>query len=470
VTFRINIVDICVVGAGYVGLVTSACLAYLGNHVIAVDANQERLASLRAGQTPFFEPKLDEFLKETIGSGFLEFSENIEQAVVKSQVIFIAVGTPPMPNGEPDLSQVMAVARAIGGALDSSKRRVIVNKSTVPVGSGNWVEMLVNQGVQAMQPVPARSARADLPSFSVVSNPEFLREGSAIADSFYPDRIVVGAADDHAINVMKQLYKPILTQTFEPPSYAPRAPGCTTVPFVVTDVPSAELIKYAANAFLAMKISFANEMAGLCEKVGADVRQIARGIGLDRRIGASFLNAGVGWGGSCFGKDVSALMQVAHEYNYPTLLLQATVSVNERQRGVVIKKLQEELKIIKGRTVSLMGLSFKPNTDDLRDAPSLSIARQLIKMGAAVKVYDPVSNAVCKNMHPDLDVVYCNTIQELAYDSDALVLVTEWEEFKNAPWKELSKIMRWPLVIDGRNSLSEQDVQDAGLTYRGVGH
>jgi UDPglucose 6-dehydrogenase len=470
VTFRIKIVDICVVGAGYVGLVTSACLAYLGNHVIAVDANQERLASLRAGQTPFFEPLLDQFLKETIGSGFLEFSDSIEQAVVKSQVIFIAVGTPPMPNGEPDLSQVMAVARAIGGALDSTKRRVIVNKSTVPVGSGNWVDMLVNQGVQAMQPVPARSARSDLPSFSVVSNPEFLREGSAIVDSFYPDRIVVGAADDHAINVMKQLYKPILTQSFPPPAYAPRPQGCTTVPFVVTDVPSAELIKYAANAFLAMKISFANEMAGLCEKVGADVRQIARGIGLDRRIGASFLNAGVGWGGSCFGKDVSALMQVAHEYNYPTLLLQATVSVNERQRGVVIKKLQEELKIIKGRTVSLMGLSFKPNTDDLRDAPSLSIARQLIKMGAAVKVYDPVSNAVCKTMHPDLDVVYCNTIQELAYDSDALVLVTEWEEFKNAPWKELSKIMRWPLVIDGRNSLSEQDVQDAGLTYRGVGH
>ncbi len=462
--------DICVVGAGYVGLVTSACLAYLGNQVIAVDSNKGRLSDLRAGKTPFFEPGLDEFLKETIGSGFLTFSDSIEFGVAKSQVIYIAVGTPPMPNGEPDLSQVMAVARAIGGALDANKRRVIVNKSTVPVGSGNWVDMLVNQGVQSMQPVPARASRADAPMFSVVSNPEFLREGSAINDSFYPDRIVVGASDDYAINVMKQLYQPLLNQTFEAPKYAARPDDCHTVPFVVTDVPSAELIKYAANAFLAMKISFANEMSGLCEKVGADVRQIVRGIGLDRRIGSRFLNAGVGWGGSCFGKDVSALMQVAHEYNYPTPLLQATVAVNERQRLVVIKKLQEDLKIIKGRTVSLMGLSYKPNTDDLRDAPSLTIARQLIKMGATVKVYDPVANEVCRNIHPDLDVVYCDNLKELANDSDAVVLVTEWEEFKNAPWHELAKVMRWPLVIDGRNVLSEQDVQAGGLIYRGVGH
>jgi UDPglucose 6-dehydrogenase len=230
------------------------------------------------------------------------------------------------------------------------------------------------------------------------------------------------------------------------------------------------MIKYAANAFLAMKISFANEISGLCEKVGADVRQIVRGIGLDRRIGARFLNAGVGWGGSCFGKDVSALMQVAHEYTYPTPLLQATVTVNERQRLIVIKKLQEELKIIKGRTVSLMGLSYKPDTDDLRDAPSLTIARQLIKMGASVKVYDPVANEVCRNIYPEMDLTYCNGIKELACDSDALVLVTEWEEFKSAPWKELAKVMRWPLVIDGRNALPEEDVQDAGMIYRGVGH
>ncbi len=465
--------DICVVGAGYVGLVTSACLAHLDNKIIAVDSNQERLASLRTGKSPFFEPNLDEFLMDAISSGNLQFSDSVDEAVKKSEIIFIAVGTPPMPNGEPDLSQVMAVARAIGGALDTAKHRVIVNKSTVPVGSGNWVEMLVNQGLQAGHPVHATTARTSktaVPEFSVVSNPEFLREGSAIVDSFYPDRIVVGAGDDYPISVMKRLYEPILNQSFVPPSYAPRPDGFDEVPFVLTDVPSAELIKYAANAFLAMKISFANEISGLCEKVGADVRQIARGIGLDKRIGARFLNAGVGWGGSCFGKDVSALMQVAEEYSYPTPLLQAVVSVNERQRLVVIKKLQEELKIIKGRTISLMGLSFKPNTDDLRDAPSLTIARQLLKMGAAVKVYDPMCNEICKKLHPELEVIYCDNLPSLARESDALVLVTEWEEFQKANWNNLARYMRFPLVIDGRNALSELTIHEAGLYYRGVGH
>lgn len=462
--------EICVIGAGYVGLVTSACLAYLGNSVIAVDSNKARLDSLRSGKSPFYEPGLDDFLLDAIKSGNLEFSESIETAVAKSQVIFIAVGTPPMPNGEPDLSQVMAVARAIGGALDSNKHRVIVNKSTVPVGSGNWVEMLVSQGVQTMQPVPARGGKAGMPVFSVVSNPEFLREGSAIADSFYPDRIVLGAADEQAIELMKRLYDPILNQVFDPPIYAPRPDDFENVPFVVTDIPSAEMIKYAANAFLALKISFANEISGLCEKVGADVRQIVRGIGFDKRIGSRFLNAGVGWGGSCFGKDVSALMQVAQEYNYPTPLLQATVTVNERQRLVVIKKLQEELKIIKGRTISLMGLSFKPNTDDLRDAPSVTIARALVKMGATVKVYDPMSNKVCKFLNPDLDVIYCEGLTSLATASDALVLVTEWDEFKDADWDELARVMRYPLIIDGRNVLSESDILSSGFVYRGVGH
>jgi UDPglucose 6-dehydrogenase len=454
-----------------VGLVTSACLAYLGNRVIAVDSNKSRLDSLRAGKSPFYEPGLDNFLKDAIQSGNLEFSENIEHAVVNSQVIFIAVGTPPMPNGEPDLSQVMAVARSIGAALDNSKQRVIVNKSTVPVGSGNWVDMLVNQGVQAVQAVPARAAnRASGPAFSVVSNPEFLREGSAIFDSFYPDRIVLGAADDFAIRLMKDLYHPILVQSFNPPAYAPRPAALEEVPFLVTDVPSAEMIKYAANAFLAMKISFANEISGLCELVGADIRQIVKGIGFDKRIGERFLNAGVGWGGSCFGKDVSALMQVAQEYSYPTPLLQATVSVNERQRLMVVKKLQQELKIIKGRTISLMGLSFKPNTDDLRDAPSLTIAKSLVKMGATVKVYDPMSNEVCKELNPGLDVIYSESLQGLASASDALVLVTEWEEFKQADWASLARAMRYPLVIDGRNVLPELDILEAGLIYRGIGH
>lgn len=461
--------EICVIGAGYVGLVTSACLAYLGNQVTAVEANPERLGSLAKGIVPFFEPGLQDFVKNTADSGFLNFTDNLEAAVKRADIIFIAVGTPSLPNGEPDLSQVMVVARAIGGALDGSKRRIIVNKSTVPVGSGNWVEMLVSQGVQNSQPVPARAARPESPSFSVVSNPEFLREGSAIADSFYPDRIVVGASDDGSVALMKNLYKPIINQSFETPAFLPRPEGLKSVPFVVTDLASAELIKYSANAFLAMKISFANEIAGLCEKVGADVKQVAQGIGLDYRIGKAFLNAGVGWGGSCFGKDVSALMQVAKEYSYPTSLLEATVAVNERQRLVVIKKLQEELKILKGRTVGLLGLSFKPDTDDLRDAPALTIAYQLLKMGASVKAYDPVSNDRCKTLHPNLDIVYCDSVDSLCADCDALVLVTEWNEFKKIDWKEVSKAMRWPLLIDGRNVISEEEVVQAGMTYRGVG-
>ncbi|MGH7487244.1 MAG: UDP-glucose dehydrogenase family protein, partial [bacterium] len=348
--------------------------------------------------------------------------------------------------------------------------RIVVNKSTVPVGSGNWVEMLVNQGVQTVQTVPARSSRPDSPTFSVVSNPEFLREGSAISDSLYPDRIVVGATDEQAVETMKQLYKPLINQTFDGPKFAPRPEHFGTVPFVVTDLASAELIKYSANAFLAMKISFANEIAGLCEKVGADMRQIAKGIGLDKRIGERFLNSGIGWGGSCFGKDVAALQHVAREYAHPTPLLEATVSVNERQRLCVIKKLQDELKIIKGRTIGLLGLSYKPETDDLRDAPSITIARSLIKMGARVKAYDPVSNEVCKRMHPDLEIEYSRDLSELATDCEALVLVTEWDEFRHADWEDLRKVMRNAIVIDGRNALNQKDMIDVGFTYRGIGH
>ncbi|MCW5824842.1 MAG: UDP-glucose/GDP-mannose dehydrogenase family protein [Cyanobacteria bacterium TGS_CYA1] len=463
--------NICVVGAGYVGLVTSACLAYLGNKVVTVESNPARLDELAKGKVPFFEPGLQEFVSDCLKSKTIKFSSDITQAVKSAQVIFIAVGTPSQANGEPDLSQVMTVARSIGGALDSDQRRVIVNKSTVPVGSGNWVEMLVNQGVEQMQAqtVPARKSKPDAPSFSVVSNPEFLREGSAIADSLYPDRIVLGSLDDDAINTMRDLYRPILDQDFEAPDYAPRPKGMDHVPFVVTDLASAELIKYSANAFLAMKISFANEIAGLCEKVGADVKQVSRGIGLDNRIGASFLNAGVGWGGSCFHKDIMALIAVAKEYEYPTMLMSATISVNDRQRLYVIHKLQEELKIIKGRTIGLMGLAFKPNTDDLRDAPSLTIAAQLVKMGAHVKAYDPVSIDACKKQHPELDIKYCNSLDELATASDALVLVTEWDEFRRANWKELARSMRWPLIIDGRNVLPEEEITLAGITYRGIG-
>jgi UDPglucose 6-dehydrogenase len=463
-------VDICVIGAGYVGLVTSCCLSYLGNSVTCVEADKKRLDKLKSGSTPFFEPHLEEFTRQLTASGHLRFSDSLDLAVKHADVIFIAVGTPSLSNGEPDMSQVMTAARAIGATLDNKKERVIVNKSTVPVGSGNWVEMLVSQGMEAAEMVPARSARNQMPRFAVVSNPEFLREGSAIYDTFYPDRIVVGSSDEWATQLMRSLYEPIIGQTFTPPSEAPRPGHFKQVPFLATDLASAEMIKYSANAFLAMKISFANEIAGLCEKVGADIRQVTQGIGLDNRIGKPFLNAGIGWGGSCFKKDVSALIEVAHEYNCPTALLEATVSVNHRQRLIIITKLQEELKILKGRTIGVMGLSFKPDTDDLRDAPSLTIISHLLKMGAQVKAYDPVANGICFHQHADLDISYCHDLVELATHADALILVTEWKEFLESNWEAVAKVMRRPFIIDGRNFLNEQALLNAGFIYRGIGH
>lgn len=462
--------DICVIGAGYVGLVTSCCLAYLGHHVTVVEADKGKLEKLQKGDVPFFEPGVADLLKAHIANQYLNFSDNIGEGVKKSEIIFIAVGTPPMPSGEPDMSQVVAVAKAIGASLDGTRRRIVVNKSTVPVGSGNWVEMLIKQGQQSIQSVPARSSKSDFPAVTVVSNPEFLREGSAVHDTFYPDRIVVGSMEYWAVEVMRELYRPVIEQSFAPLAEAPRPNGMANVPFVVTDLASAEMIKYSANAFLAMKISFANEMAGICEKVGADISQVALGIGLDRRIGTQFLNAGVGWGGSCFGKDVNALIEVAREYSCPTPLLEATLSVNKNQRLSAIKKLQDELKIIKGRTIGLLGLSFKPNTDDLRDAPSLTIAHQLQKMGAQVRAYDPVSMESCKRLHPELSIIYCENVDELADNADALVLVTEWEEFTQTNWRTIAKAMQWPLMIDGRNFLIESELTEAGFTYRGIGH
>jgi UDPglucose 6-dehydrogenase len=425
---------------------------------------------LQEGRVPFHEPGVTELLSQLFASGMVQFTSSIDAGVKKSDVVFIAVGTPSLPSGEPDLSQVVTVAKAIGGALDTSRPRLIINKSTVPVGSGNWVEMLVSQGIQALQTVAARASRPEMPVFSVASNPEFLREGTAVHDTFYPDRIVVGCTDETAANTMRQLYKPIIHQTFQAPEFAPRPAGFDSVPFVVTDLASAEMIKYSANAFLAMKISFANEIANLCEKVGADVRQVAQGIGLDKRIGRQFLNAGVGWGGSCFGKDVHALIEIAREYNSSTALLEATIQVNKEQRARAITKLQEELKIIKGRTIGLMGLSFKPDTDDLRDAPSLTIAALLEKMGAQVRAYDPVANNVCARQRPELNIHYCDSVDQLAEGADALVLVTEWKEFRTYNWHQVGQGMRKRLIIDGRNFLEEKELVDAGFTYRGIGH
>jgi UDPglucose 6-dehydrogenase len=362
------------------------------------------------------------------------------------------------------LKYLEGAARGIGKAMDGTRFRVVVNKSTVPVGSGNLVDTLVREGISESHPAGGSVIR-----FGVASNPEFLREGCALADSLYPDRIVVGASDDQTLGVMLDLYAPLVEQSFEPPAGVPRPAGLLKVPLVTTTLTSAEMIKYAANAFLTVKIGFANEMANICERVGAEATEVMRGIGLDTRIGSRFLNPGVGWGGSCFGKDVHALLQTAAEYGYASKLLQASLEVNDAQRQMVIQKLQEKLLILKGRTIGLLGLSFKPDTDDLRDAPSLHIAERLVQMGARVKAYDPIAMDACREQHPELKVRYCGSAREVAQDADALVVITEWKEFADLPLAEVASLMARPILVDGRNVFAPEAAIAAGFDYTGIG-
>ena len=370
-----------------------------------------------------------------------------------------------MPNGEANLCYLEAAARSIGAAMDASRFRVVVNKSTVPVGCGNLVETLVREGIAEARPEQStRTIR-----FGVASNPEFLREGCALADSLYPDRIVVGASDPETLEVMRELYAPLVTQRFEPPPGVPRPAGMTAAPLLATTLTSAEMIKYSANAFLALKIGFANEMANICERVGAEATEVMTGIGLDSRIGARFLNPGVGWGGSCFGKDIHALLATAREYGYESKLLAASLEVNAAQRQMVIQKLQEKLYILKGRTIALLGLAFKPDTDDLRDAPSLHIAERLLQMGARVKVYDPIAMRACREQRPDLKLRYCDSAREVAAGADALVVVTEWREFRDLDLASLAAVMATPILVDGRNIFQPDAAIAAGFDYTGVG-
>lgn len=459
--------EVTVIGTGYVGTVTGACLAYLGHHVTCVDTDISKIARLRRGESPIYEPQLEQMLSLGAERGGLEFSTELANAVRSSDVIFIAVGTPPLPSGEANLAYLEAAAKSIGAAMDGSRYRVIVNKSTVPVGSGNLVETLVREGLSDHLP-HHDPHREDRIRFGVASNPEFLREGSAVADSLYPDRIVVGG-DAATLAVMRELYEPLVAQVFTPPPGVPRPSSMISVPLLATSLTSAEMIKYAANAFLAMKIGFANEIANICERVGAEGPEVMAGIGLDSRIGAKFLNPGVGWGGSCFGKDIQSLLHTAREYGYTSKLLQATLDVNAAQRQMVIQKLQEKLFILKGRTIGLLGLAFKPDTDDLRDAPALHIAERLIQMGARVKAYDPVANNACREQRPDLKMRYCDTVQELASDADALVLVTEWREFHDLDLPALARLMASPILIDGRNFFVPETAAAAGFDYSGIG-
>ena len=454
---------ISVIGTGYVGSVTGACLSYLGHAVTCVDSDQVKIAKWQRGEAPIYEPQLAELIAACANRGGIEFTTEMAEATRASDVIFIAVGTPPLPGGAADLSYLEAAARSIGAALDGSRFRVVVNKSTVPVGSANLVETLVWEGIGESGP------GEDGIAFGVASNPEFLREGCAVADSLYPDRIVIGAGDGRTLRTMQELYRPLTEQSFDPPPGVPRPASLESVPLVCTSLTSAEMIKYAANAFLAMKIGFANEMANICEFVGAEATEVMQGIGLDSRIGSKFLNAGVGWGGSCFGKDINALLQTAGEYGYRSRLLEASLEVNAAQRQLVIQKLQERLLILKGRTVGLLGLAFKPDTDDLRDAPSLPIAERLLQLGARVKAYDPIAMNACRELYPGLKIRYCQSVRELAADADALVVLTEWNEFRSLPLAELAELMALPVLVDGRNIISPEAAMAAGFDYAGIG-
>ncbi|MCG9884626.1 MAG: UDP-glucose/GDP-mannose dehydrogenase family protein [Cyanobacteria bacterium] len=453
---------VCVIGTGYVGLVTGICLSHLGHDVICVDNNEEKVKLMRSGQSPIYEPGLSELMQSCMQAGKVEFTTDVEKGVHHSEIIFIAVGTPPLPSGESDTRYVEAVARSIGahmGAADAF--RVVVNKSTVPIGSGDWVRMIVLDGFAEAAKARGEDAGTE-PAFAVVSNPEFLREGSAVYDTFNPDRIVLGSNDPKAIAMMQELYAPLVGRDFAEDKTLP------PVPVVVTDLSSAEMVKYAANAFLATKISFINEVANICDRVGADVVQVAQGIGLDSRIGGKFLQAGIGWGGSCFPKDVSALVHTADDYGYDAILLKSAVEVNQRQRTLAIEKLQQALKILKGKTIGLLGLTFKPDTDDMRDAPALTLIEQLNRLGARVKAYDPIVSQ--SGMRHGLSNVIVETDAErLADGCDALVLVTDWAQFKELDFAKMASLMNGPVMVDGRNFLDPQAIAAAGFQYIGVG-
>ncbi len=453
---------VCVIGTGYVGLVTGVCLAQIGHDVICIDNNEEKVKLMKSGQSPIYEPGLPELMKSCMESGHLDFSSDLSTGVEHGEVLFIAVGTPPLPTGESDTRYVEAVARGIGANLTKGYK-VIVNKSTVPIGSGDWVRMIVLDGATEEQKAKGVAGTPLEAEFDVVSNPEFLREGSAVYDTFNPDRIVLGSNSPKALSVMQELYAPLVSRKYsDHPSLPP-------VPIVLTDLSSAEMIKYAANSFLATKISFINEIANICDRVGADVKQVAEGIGLDSRIGNKFLQAGIGWGGSCFPKDVSALIHTADDYNYEAQLLKAAVEVNNRQRTIAIEKLQQALKILKGKTVGLLGLTFKPDTDDLRDAPALNIIQELNRLGAKVKAYDPIISQ--SGMRHGLTGVIVETDPELLADGcDALVLITDWVQFNNLDYAKMAKKMHSAFMIDGRNFLDRKKLESAGFQYIGIGH
>lgn len=448
---------ILIIGTGYVGINTGVVLAYLGNQVVCLDTNQEKIDLYQAGKTPMWEPYLEETLQLVRDN--ISFTTSYDEAnIPETDVIFITVGTPSLPDGNADLSYVRQAAELTSERLGGGFT-VIVNKSTVPIGSGNWVETIIHEHFNTTHP------NGEIADFNVVSSPEFLAQGSAMHDSFYPDRIVVGSQCQRSIALLKELFFPIMEQKFDPPAGLPRPEGLTEVPLLVCDLTSAEMIKYAANAFLALKISYVNEIGRLAVKLGADINAISKGIGLDNRIGKRFLNAGIGWGGSCFGKDTAALVATARDYNLSMPIIEAAREINYGQRNLIVDMLQEQLKILKGKRISLLGFSFKPNTDDLRDAPSIDIASLLVQRGALVRAHDPVALDNARLQYPDLGVIYCDSVEEALLGADAIVLVTEWQEYRHLDWGAIPRVP----IIDGRNFLDRPELESLGFTVIGMG-
>lgn len=428
--------NIALIGAGYVGLVSGACFADLGNKVTCVDINEERIANLNQGIMPIFEPGLEELVKRNTQAGRLAFTTSYETALRDADFAFIAVGTPSDVDGQADLRYVRMAAESIADVMDHYL--VIVNKSTVPVGTGDWVADII------------RNRRPDAPDFDVVSCPEFLREGSAIADFMHPDRVILGSTDRAAAELAAHLHLPLRTT------------------LMITDLRTAEMIKYASNAFLATKISFINEIANICEALGADVKEVAYGMGMDKRIGHNFLDAGLGWGGSCFPKDVKALASMAEVESRHPHLLHAVMDINRDQRFSPLRKLEHFLgPDLRGKVIGVLGLAFKPNTDDMRDAPSVDVIRNLQRKGAVVRAYDPVAMQAASRMLPDVEMV--DNAYAVAEGADALILVTEWREFYHLDLERIREAMARPVLIDGRNIYDPETVRSVGLEYAGIG-
>ncbi|HXX53457.1 MAG TPA: UDP-glucose/GDP-mannose dehydrogenase family protein [Thermodesulfovibrionales bacterium] len=427
-----------IIGTGYVGLVTGACFAEFGVFVTCVDKDEKKIKSLKKGVVPFYEPGLDDLVQRNVKQGRLTFTTKVGDVVDDCLVIFIAVGTPPRGDGSADLKYVDEVAGEIARHMNGYK--VIVTKSTVPVGTGKRIARIISQNQRAKS------------NFDIVSNPEFLREGAAIEDFMRPNRVVIGANSQQAIAILKDLYNPLyLIET----------------PFVITNIESAEMIKHASNSFLATKISFINEIANLCEKVGADVNMVAKGMGLDRRIGPKFLHAGPGFGGSCFPKDTRALISLAEENNIELSVVRAAISANEKQKGLMFERIKHSMSPLKGKTLALLGISFKPNTDDLREAPSLYLIEKLLKEKARIRAYDPAAMNNARALFPQ--IAFCKDPYDAAKGADAVVIVTEWNQFRNLDLERMKGLLRQPFFFDLRNIYEPGKVKRLGFSYFCVG-